>query len=217
MRALSANTSHLLLLGLATLLVAGCGTSSTASTASATSSGSAPTGARSAPAPAKASASTAPSSAASGAARAPALGKPSEGFATVEDAVAAVADAIAREDLQAFDVGRPTQEQLATVYGACKDATMAAAMDMRSSVQKALSSAKGKRPLKLEKTGEGRAIELKKGDGYADCTASKDLKLRVFGFLFNDADGGVALGDGELGVSVFPLGDPPRYYIGAPK
>ncbi len=132
--------------------------------------------------------------------------------------MAAIGDAIASEDLKAFDVGKPSKALLDAAFTGCKEsADLAKAMDMKPSVQAGLALVKGKRPLKLVKHGEGQAIELKKGEGYADCTASSDLKLRVFGFMLNDAEGNEAFGDGSMGVSLFPLGEPPRIYVGAPK
>jgi hypothetical protein len=203
------------LISSATLL--GCDTPSSGSSASAAKTSSAASAKPATSAAASAPAPSAAGSAAASPAKA-ALGNPGEGFATIEDAVAAIGDAIASEDLKAFDVGKPSKALLDAAFTGCKEsADLAKAMDMKPSVQAGLALVKGKRPLKLVKHGEGQAIELKKGEGYADCTASSDLKLRVFGFMLNDAEGNEAFGDGSMGVSLFPLGEPPRIYVGAPK
>lgn len=201
----------------ASVTLLACDTPSSGSSASAAKSSSAASAKSATSAAASAPAPSAASSAAASPAKV-ALGNPGEGFATIEDAVAAIGDAIAREDLKAFDVGKPSKALLDAAFTGCKEgADIAKAMDMKPSVEAGLALVKGKRPLKLVKHGEGQAIELKKGEGYADCTASSDLKLRVFGFMLNDAEGNEAFGDGSMGVSLFPLGEPPRIYVGAPK
>lgn len=149
---------------------------------------------------------------------APSPGKPGDGFATAEEGAAAVAHAIASERLAAFDVGSPTKALLDTTFAECnpKPATDLAP-DMKLGVEAGLKMSKGRRPLQPVRLVEAQVVELEKGERYADCKVVKDVKLRVFGFLIHDADGKDAFADGGVGVSFYPLGDPPRYFISAPK
>ncbi|MFO0550923.1 MAG: hypothetical protein U0271_21210 [Polyangiaceae bacterium] len=148
---------------------------------------------------------------------APVLGKAGEGFATFDDALGAVADAMAREDVTAFDVGTPTAEQLAAFFGGCEAGkpSMVEVMEMKRAAEVTLKNATAKRPYKLSKWAEGEPIQLKVGDEYGYCKVAAELDMRVVGFLFAAADGANPFVDGGFGLSFYKLGG--RFYLGPPK
>lgn len=145
------------------------------------------------------------------------LGKTGEGFASVEDALAAAMAALVNGDLTAFDVGRPTKTVLDTVFK-CKEGTdLVATMDMKAALAVPENQAKGKAPFKGIKHQESESIPLKKGEVLADCEATTDMNVRVFGFVIQDADGKDAFPHGGVNVGLYSFGSPARIYFGPPK